>query len=270
MLLQSSLPGGGRTVDQDALQSLLQNVKNGTIDVASALETLKDLPYLEMDFAKLDLHRAVRTGHAEVVFCQGKTADQAAQIVEALFGRHDVILATRATPEHASAIQALVPAAVYHERARIVLAARKPLTPRWPGSVLVLAAGTADIPVADEAALTLEAAGCAVERRFDVGVAGLHRVLYILPKLREASVIIAVAGMEGALPSVVAGLTDRPVIAVPTSVGYGANFGGLSALLTMLNSCAPGISVTNIDNGFGAAMAASRIMRMMGGSKHGE
>lgn len=251
-------------MDPERLRELLEAVRGGRTGVAEALERLRDLPYTDLGYAKLDHHRALRTGMAEVVFCQGKTPAQAAGALAALAARHERVLATRASAEHAVAIQSLVPHAVYHEGARVVVAARVPLAPRWPHLVAVLAAGSADLPVAEEAALTAEVAGCRVQRAYDVGVAGLHRLLDQLPLLHTAAVIIAVAGMEGALPGVAAGLTDRPVLAVPTSVGYGANFGGLSALLTMLNTCAPGVTVTNIDNGFGAAMMAARIIRLLG------
>jgi pyridinium-3,5-biscarboxylic acid mononucleotide synthase len=248
---------------------LLQDVQAGTLDIDAALGRLRDLPYSDIGYAKLDNHRALRTGFPEVVYCQGKSPEQAAGAVAALAERHGRVLATRADSGHARAILDQVPGAVYHAEARAVVAASEPVTPRWSGLVAVITAGTADLPVAEEAALTAEVVGCRVARANDVGVAGLHRLLHQLPLLQEAAVIIAVAGMEGALPGVAAALTDRPVIAVPTSTGYGANFGGLAALLTMLNTCAPGVTVTNIDNGFGAAMTAARIVRLMeGGPNH--
>lgn len=257
-------------MDPEALKQLLEQVARGETGVGAALDRLRDLPYTDLGYAKLDHHRALRTGFAEVVFCQGKTPAHAAGATAALAARHERVMATRADPEHAAAIMAALPLAVYHERPRVVVAAPAPLAPRWPGyTVAVLAAGSSDLPVAEEAALTAEVMGCQVQRAYDVGVAGLHRLLDQLPLLHGAHVIIAVAGMEGALPGVAAGLTDRPVVAVPTSVGYGANFGGLSALLTMLNTCAPGVAVTNIDNGFGAGMMAARIVRTSAGAQAG-
>lgn len=248
-------------MDVHILKQLLESVRMGEVGVEAALKALRDLPYSDLGYAKIDHHRSLRTGMAEVVFCQGKRPEQVAGAFSALAAVHDRVLATRATPEHAAAICSCVPAAIYDPVSRTAVAARD-LTPRLPGLVAVLAAGTSDLPVAEEAAVTAEVAGCRVERAWDVGVAGLHRLLAQLPLLRKASVIIAVAGMEGALPGVVAGLTDRPVIAVPTSVGYGASFGGISALLTMLNTCAPGVTVTNIDNGFGAGVSAARMLAL--------
>jgi NCAIR mutase (PurE)-related protein len=210
--------------------------------------------------ARVDHDRARRCGFPEVVFCQGKTPAQSEAIVAELLGRSEVVMATRATPEHAEAIAQTAEDAVWHPTARIVVVDRRTQPPA-EGHVVVASAGTADIPVAEEAALCAEVMGCRVTRLFDVGVAGVHRALSHVDLLRSARVIIAVAGMEGALPSLVAGLVDVPVVAVPTSVGYGANFGGVSALLTMLNSCAGGIGVVNIDNGFGAAVLAARINR---------
>jgi NCAIR mutase (PurE)-related protein len=231
-------------------------------------------------FARLDTHRRLRTGYPEIVFCQGKTPEQVEAIVERLLADNERVLATRAAPEHAAAIRRRVPDAVYHEVARIVEATKAALGSGLPdlgeGSsttrpraqsaepepgpegryILVISAGTADIPVAEEAAVTAAALGSRVERLYDVGVAGLHRLLHQKEKLDGANVIICVAGMEGALPSVVGGLVEQPVIAVPTSVGYGASFQGLAALLTMLNSCATGVAVVNIDNGFGAGYFA--------------
>lgn len=249
-------------MDPEALRELLWAVRSGAADIDAAMERLKDLPYTSLGFARLDHHRALRTGFPEVVFCPGKTPEQAAAAVEALAARHGRVMATRADRSHAAAVQAAVPEAVYHEVARVIMVGS--CEPRWRGLIAVLAAGTADLPVAEEAGLTAEVAGCRVARVFDVGVAGLHRVLEQVPLLREAAVIIAVAGMDGALPGVVAGLTHRPVVAVPTSIGYGAGAGGVAALLTMLNACAPGLAVTNIDNGFGAGMMAARIAALTG------
>lgn len=209
------------------------------------------------EHAKPDVERERRCGVAEAVFCPGKSAEQIAAIMQELRRRTEPVLATRATLDQARAAQALVPAMVYHEQARLLtLGAPKP--PQG-GTVLVLAAGTSDIPVAEEAAVTAQYLGNAIERLYDVGVAGVHRLLAQRDRLNQARVLIVVAGMDGVLPSAVAGLVDKPVIAVPTSVGYGASFGGLAALLTMLNSCAPGVAVVNIDNGFGAAALATKI-----------
>jgi NCAIR mutase (PurE)-related protein len=208
-------------------------------------------------FATIDHERAARTGFPEVIFCPGKTAQQIAHIAATLAQTAPVVMATRASDEAFNAIRSVLPAAAFYEEARIVAFAREPLP--LLGSVAVVSAGTADGPVAAEAAVSLELMGNQVARVNDVGVAGLHRVLKHVELLRSANAIVAVAGMDGALPSVIAGLTDRPVIATPTSVGYGASFQGLAALLTMLNACATGVSVVNIDNGFGAACVASRI-----------
>ena len=212
-----------------------------------------------MDFAKVDHHRAIRTGFPEVVFGEGKTPNQAASISQAILQKSGVLLVTRASQEMYSAILAGAPDASYDELARTVIVDRRDHQEHLPG-VLVLCAGTADLPVATEAATTAELMGCEVERVFDVGVAGIHRLLDQLETLQRARVVIAVAGMEGALPSVVGGLVQAPVIAVPTSIGYGASFQGLAALLAMLNSCAPGVAVVNIDNGFGAGYLAAQII----------
>lgn len=221
---------------------------------------MKDLPYEDLDFAKVDHHRALRKGFPEVIFGQGKTPEQIASIAEALLRRSAQLLVTRASPDAYDAVAAAVPDAEYRAVARCIVVDRRPAPDRKgvPGA-LVVCAGTADLPVASEAVVTAEAMGCDVERVFDVGVAGLHRLLSQLPSLHRARVIVAVAGMEGALPSVVGGLVQAPVIAVPTSVGYGASFDGLAALLAMLNSCASGIGVVNIDNGFGAGYLAALI-----------
>ncbi len=249
------------------VEALLHSVADGSVPVEQALERLKTLPYADMGFARVDNHRALRTGFPEVIFCPGKTPEQAALIAQKLAQGGGNVLASRASKEHYEAIAALLPRAVYSETARMVT-----LTQRAPeplGTVAVCTAGTADIPVAEEAALTAEAFGCRVTRVFDVGVAGIHRLFDRLDEIRSANVVIAVAGMEGALASVVGGLVDRPVIAVPTSVGYGSNFGGLSALLTMLNSCSAGIGVVNIDNGFGAGCLAGQINRLAAGCAEG-
>ena len=225
----------------------------------TAVERLRDLPYEDLGFAKVDHHRALREGFPEVVLGMGKTPAQVAAIAARLVERSGRLLVTRAGPEHAAAVVGVLPDAVYHESARAITLRRQPVE-RRPG-ITVVCAGTSDLPVAEEAALTAEMLGNAVERIADVGVAGVHRLLHRLPELRAARVLVVVAGMEGALPSVVAGLVATPVIAVPTSVGYGASFGGLAALLGMLNACAAGVAVVNIDNGFGAGYMAALINR---------
>jgi len=225
-----------------------------------ALARLRALPVDDLRFARVDLHRSLRHGVPEAVFCQGKTPEQVVAIARRLAESHDNVLATRAAPEVVTALlESGLPCRV-HEEARLVVV--KPVRQEGVGLIVVVSAGTADQPVAEEAAVTAEAMGNTVERLFDCGVAGLHRLVPHLDRLNEANAIIAVAGMEGALPSVVGGLVDRPVIAVPTSVGYGASFGGVAALLAMLNSCAPGISVVNIDNGYGAAHQANLINKL--------
>jgi pyridinium-3,5-biscarboxylic acid mononucleotide synthase len=216
---------------------------------------------VNLGFARVDLSRAGRCGRAEVIFSQGKTPLEVAEIARTLRDNGQPVLATRATPDHYEAVADVLPDAVYHQRARcITLGKAEPSASRWPAGIVC--AGTSDLPVADEAAVTLEAFGQKVERISDVGVAGLHRLLAELDRIRSCGVLIVVAGMEGALPSVVAGLVDIPVIATPTSIGYGANFSGLSALLGMLTSCGSGVTVVNIDNGFGAAWAADAILRL--------
>lgn len=245
-------------MDADKVKELLQRVQEGSLDIPDALEKLRRMPYDSLEFATLDTHRALRTGMPEVVFCQGKTIDQVAEIFERLWQHHDRVLGTRATPEIAAAVVKQLPAAQYDPRSRLLTLARHNLPPLPADApyALVLTAGTSDIPVAEEAAQTLEFLGGRVLRAYDVGVAGLHRLLDKAKLLSQAEIIISVAGMEGALTSVVAGLVSCPVIGVPTSVGYGASFNGLSALLAMLNSCAPGVAVVNIDNGFGAGRFA--------------
>jgi NCAIR mutase (PurE)-related protein len=248
-------------VDRDAVVRLLEDVRAGRLAVADALARLRSLPYEDLGFAKVDSHRALRAGGPEAVFCPGKTPAQVVAILTRLAAHHANVLATRADAAVAAAVAAAGLPHRYHEDARLVVA--RPEAVDGIGLVAVAAAGTADRPVAEEAALVAEALGNRVERVHDCGVAGLHRLLERLPVLQEANVVIAVAGMEGALPSVIGGLVDRPVIAVPTSVGYGASFGGITALLAMLNSCAPGVSVVNIDNGYGAAHQASQINRLV-------
>ena len=227
------------------------------MDVAEALASLKRLPYEDLGFAKLDSHRDLRTGFPEVIFCPGKSLAQVKALVEKLKGQKLVML-TRASEEIFSTVQSVCPAAVYFEAARIILVGEK-RAPASAATVAVVSAGTADIPVAEEAAVTCEIMGNRVERIFDVGVAGIHRLFAHAADLQKSNVIVVVAGMEGALAGVVGGLVERPVIAVPTSVGYGAHFNGLAPLLTMLNSCASGVAVVNIDNGFGAGVMAHLI-----------
>ena len=242
------------------MREVLHRYANDGLSLDDAVGLLRDLPYQDLGFAKVDHHRAIRTGFPEVVFGEGKTPDQAASIADTILQQSDVLLVTRASKEMYSAILAVAPDASYNDLARTVIVERRVNRVTTPG-VLVLCAGTADLPVATEAALTAELMGCEVERVSDVGVAGIHRLLDQMGTLQRARVIIAVAGMEGALPSVVGGLVQAPVIAVPTSIGYGASFQGLAALLAMLNSCAPGVAVVNIDNGFGAGYLAAKIIK---------
>ncbi len=249
-------------MNPEKVKALLESVQSGAVSPDEALHNLRDLPFEDLDFAKVDHHRGLRQGFPEVIFSQGKTAAQVATIANALHSRGATVLATRATREAFDAVQTAIPAAEYHELSRLIHV-RGEVAPHLPGRAGVLCAGTSDLPVAEEAAITLEAMGAHVERISDVGVAGLHRLMQYRPVFSECDVLIVCAGMEGALPSVVAGLVDVPVIAVPTSVGYGASFGGLAALLGMLNSCSNGIAVVNIDNGFGAASFAASILRGM-------
>jgi pyridinium-3,5-biscarboxylic acid mononucleotide synthase len=247
-------------VDKDALRRLLDDVQAGRLAVDTALARLAGLPFEDLGFAMVDHHRALRAGGPEAVFCPGKTADQVVAIVRRLAAYHANVLATRCEASVAAAVEAAGVPCTYHAQARLLVVRPEPVA--GVGLVVVAAAGTADLPVAEEAALVAEALGNRVERVSDCGVAGLHRLLAHREVLGEANAIVAVAGMEGALPSVLAGLVDRPVIAVPTSVGYGVSLNGLAALLAMLNSCAPGVSVVNIDNGYGAAHQASQINRL--------
>jgi pyridinium-3,5-biscarboxylic acid mononucleotide synthase len=249
-------------MQEDQIRALLEDVGQGKLAIDEALNRLRSLPYETVgNFAHLDQHRALRCGFPEVVFGQGKTTDQIVQIVKRLSERNDKVMVTRVTAEMNAVIQPQVPGLVYHSLARIQILDRSLPEPKKKG-VFVLTAGTADIPVAEEAALTADIMGNDVERIFDVGVAGIHRLLNQVDRLQQARVVVVVAGMDGALPSVVGGLVSVPVIAVPTSVGYGASFQGLAALLTMLNSCATGVAVVNIDNGFGAGVLASRINQL--------
>jgi NCAIR mutase (PurE)-related protein len=252
----------------DRLRKLLEGVKTDQLGIDEALSILRDLPYQDLSYAVLDHHRGLRKGFPEVVFCQGKTSAQVAGILGELSKRHDLVMATRADEETFNAVQKTVSEATYNPQARIILvdtrSDRGESESESERYVLVISAGTSDIPVAEEAAVTAEILGSRVERLYDVGVAGLHRLLDKRQSLFGAKVIIAVAGMEGALASVVGGLVACPVIAVPTSIGYGASFGGIAPLLTMLNSCAPGVAVVNVDNGFGAGYFAHSIMRLAG------
>jgi pyridinium-3,5-biscarboxylic acid mononucleotide synthase len=248
-------------MDRERLAELLRALVRGETAVDEALDRLRTLPFEDLGFARLDHHRALRNGFGEVVFGAGKSPEELVAIVTRLAAASGRVLATRVAPDAAAALARDVPGVVYHPRARVAVRDDVGPTPLAAGPVLVVSAGTADMPVAEEAALSAEFLGARVERLFDVGVAGLHRLLVEQPRLAAAAVVIAVAGMEGALPSVVGGLVAAPVVAVPTSVGYGASFGGVAALLGMLNSCAAGLVVVNIDNGFGAAAAAVRILR---------
>jgi len=248
-------------MDASILEQLLEEVRAGRLEVAEALERLRHLPYEDLGFARVDHHRALRQGFPEVVFAAGKGTDQLKGILAALAARVHHILMTRLAPEQAEALVADFPEARYHPVSQVLTLSREEVPDRGRGAVVVISAGTTDIPVAEEAALTAQIMGNRVETLYDCGVAGLHRLLGHQHLFRQATVFVVVAGMEGALPSVVGGLVDRPVIAVPTSVGYGAAFGGLAALLAMLNSCANGIAVVNIDNGFGAGYLAALINR---------
>jgi pyridinium-3,5-biscarboxylic acid mononucleotide synthase len=248
-------------VNAQQLGTLLAEVAAGRLAPDAALDRLRHLPFEDLSFARVDHHRALRQGHPEVVFCEGKTPEQVVAICQRLAAMSGGFLGTRCGEGHAAAVRRGFPDAVWSPLARTVhlLPEGRPEAPPDAGTILVVSAGTSDLPVAEEAAVVAEVFGHRVERLADVGVAGIHRLLADSERLRQADVIIVVAGMEGALPSVVGGLVSVPVIAVPTSVGYGASFGGLAALLGMLNSCAAGVTVVNIDNGFGAAAAASRI-----------
>ncbi len=253
-------------MDQIKLEDLLSSVKDGKVTVEEALKRLKSLPFLDLGFARLDFHRDLRQGLPEVVFCQNKTPEQIITIMEKLWEHHDHVLGTRLSLEAASIVQQGLPKAQYDPISKLLRLSRGELP--LPGEdapyAMVVSGGTSDQPVADEAAKTLEFLGSRVIRAYDIGVSGVHRLFDQYALLTEADVIISVAGMEGALTSVVGGLVSCPVIGVPTSVGYGASFQGVSALLAMLNACAPGIAVVNIDNGFGAAVFAHSILRRIG------
>ncbi len=242
---------------RERIEKLLRDLQAGRVSRSTALDRLRTLPYEDLGFASVDHHRSLRQGFPEVIFCEGKTRAQIVAIARGLLKKGGPLLATRATADAAKALKKLDRRAQYHELARTVVV--QPKKPALKGDILIVTAGTADVPVAEEARVTAEVMGSRVETLYDVGVAGIHRVLGRHERIRRARVLVVVAGMDGVLPSVVGGLVDRPVIAVPTSRGYGASFGGLAALLTMLNSCAAGVGVMNIDNGFGAGVLAHRI-----------
>ncbi len=248
-------------MDRDSLKRLLDDVAGGRTGVDEAVERLRTLPFEDTGYARIDHHRELRRGFPEVIFCEGKTPDQITGIATRIIEHGSDLLATRCSPEQFEAVSSSIEGAVYHEDGRLF--AVRQADPDEKGFVAVVAGGTSDMPVSEEAALTAQYLGCRVGRFYDVGVAGLHRLLSSWDDIGKADVIIVVAGMEGALASVVAGMAAAPVIAVPTSIGYGASFGGLAALLAMLNSCAGGVTVVNIDNGFGAAYAAAVICRQI-------
>jgi len=247
-------------MNENQIKELLKKVESGRVKVDEAFEKLKSLPYEDLGFAKIDTHRELRRGFPEVIFCEGKTTDQVKQIALRMSKHSNLVLGMRANEDIFQAVADISAPVTYNKSARAIMIGKLPEI-QYKGKILIISAGTADIPIAEEAAITARAMGNETETLYDVGVAGVHRLLENITKFKTASVIIVIAGMEGALPGVVGGLVDKPVIAVPTSIGYGAGFQGLSALLTMLNSCVPGIGVVNIDNGFGAGYLASLINR---------
>lgn len=247
-------------MDIDVIKKLLEDYKSGEVSIHDVLEKIRELPYKDIGFAKVDSHRKIRCGFPEVIFCPGKTPEQVVKIAEHIISGKNDLLATRASMEIYEAVSREFPEAVYHEQARAITI-QKTRRKLRKGLILIITAGTSDIPVAEEARVTAEIMGNAVQVLYDAGVAGIHRLMKSHGELLKANVIIVVAGMEGALASVVGGLVDCPVIGVPTSIGYGASFYGVAPLLSMLNSCASGVSVVNIDNGFGAAYVASLINR---------
>ncbi|MBT3268721.1 nickel pincer cofactor biosynthesis protein LarB [Candidatus Poribacteria bacterium] len=247
-------------MDADALRELLGGVRDGSVPIEDAVARYRDLPFEDLGFAKVDHHRALRNGAPEVILCEGKATEEVVAISEAIVRNGSNLFATRAASEVADAVRVALPDARYNARARTISLPQQAVEARE--GILIVSAGTSDLPVAEEAFETASIMGNAVERLYDVGVAGIHRLLSHTPTLAEANVVVVVAGMEGALPSVVGGLVSAPVIAVPTSVGYGASLNGIAALLGMLNSCASGVTVVNIDNGFGAGCAAARINAM--------
>ncbi|MBI5584337.1 MAG: nickel pincer cofactor biosynthesis protein LarB [Deltaproteobacteria bacterium] len=247
-------------MEQEQLKKLLVKVQSGKVSVEAALDKLRHLPFEDIDFARIDHHRPMRKGFPEVIFGEGKTTSQVVEIMTRMARHGNQILVTRLDADKAKTVSKKFPKAVYHPLSRVLTLEKKPLPPRSSrGTVLVMSAGTSDIPVAEEALLTARIMGNETDYFYDAGVAGLHRLLAQKEKIFTAAVLIVVAGMEGALPSVVAGLVNRPVIAVPTSIGYGASFNGLAALLAMLNTCSSGVGVVNIDNGFGAGYLATLI-----------
>jgi NCAIR mutase (PurE)-related protein len=248
-------------MNRERLANLLHDVRAGRKPVDAAVRQLKSLAIHNLEFARVDGHRSLRKGFPEVIYCEGKTPAQVVAIAKKILQHNDNLLATRAGKATYRAVKRAFPKARYHEAARAIIVVRKPL-PKRTGTIAVLCAGTTDIPVAEEAVVTADIMGNRVKKYYDVGIAGIHRLLALHEELLDANVLIVIAGMEGALPSVVGGLVDKPVIAVPTSVGYGASFGGIAALLAMLNSCASGVTVVNIDNGFGAGYAASLINQL--------
>lgn len=248
-------------MQKDLLKRLLEDVRDGRLSPEDVLNRLRTLPYDDLDFAKLDNHRALRKGYPEVIFGQGKTKDQIMKLIDILIKNGNDAIVTRTDRTVYNHIKKKYKEAIFNEKARMILLRKTKVKDAGKGSILVISAGTSDIPVAEEAAFTAEIFGNRVERLYDVGVAGIHRLFDRLDMLMSASVLIVVAGMEGALPSVIGGLVEGPVIAVPTSIGYGASFGGITALLAMLNSCSSNVAVVNIDNGFGAGYIASVINR---------
>jgi NCAIR mutase (PurE)-related protein len=247
-------------MDAERLRKLLEQVREGKVPPEAALELLRSLPYSDLGYAHVDHHRALRLGMAEVILAEGKTADQIAGIARELIAHEQNVLITRLSPDNATKVLEQAPELTYEEIARVATFEHEPVAMQPGAPVAVVTAGTSDIPVAEEAIATLRMSGIAVARIFDVGVAGLHRVVGHLETLRAAPAVIVVAGMEGALPSVVGGMLGSPIVAVPTSIGYGASLGGFTALFGMLSGCASGVTVVNIDNGFGAAMAVARII----------
>jgi len=252
----------GGDINKENLRRLLEEVRGGNLSTEEALDRLGSLPYVDLGFAKIDTHRSLRRGFPEAIFCQGKSSEQVEEIVRKMRENTNRFMALRASEEVYERVKRIAPEAVYHPLARAILIGEEEREDEGGSFVSVITAGTADVAVAEEAAVTAEFMRNKVKRLYDVGVAGVHRLLDHVTELREANVLIVVAGMEGALPSIVGGLVERPVIAVPTSVGYGASFGGLSALLGALNSCVPGVAVVNIDNGFGAGYLAGLINQM--------
>ncbi|MBN7572915.1 MULTISPECIES: nickel pincer cofactor biosynthesis protein LarB [Clostridium] len=248
-------------MNKEEIKELLESVKDNKLNVDEALEKLEDLPFKDLGFAKIDNHREIRVGYPEVIYCEGKTVEQVRDIVKFMITKNNNILGTRANEEMYNAVKEICKEAEYNKLGRTITI-RKNEQPITENYIAIVAAGTSDLPVVEEAFETASILGNRVEKITDVGVAGIHRLFSKLDVIRGAKVVIVIAGMEGALASVIGGLVDKPVIAVPTSVGYGANFGGIAALLSMLNSCASGVSVVNIDNGFGAAYNASIINKL--------